>query len=145
MTANRYLPEGWILPAVCAFDDSFFTAGTLVLQRCASCGVVQHPPGEVCVSCGAFDFEEHPARAEGTVNTFTVVHHAVHELLADAVPYNIVVVELDDHPGVRIVGNVVGRPKNDLAIGARVVGEFTEPLGSDPPVRLLQWRITNET
>ena len=144
MSADRYLPDGWILPSASDHYSVFFTDGELVLQRCASCGHVQHPPGDVCVSCGSFDFEWEPTRPEGVISTFTVVHHPVHELLAGAVPYNIVVVELDNHAGIRIVGNVINRPANDLEIGMRVVGEFTQPLGEEPPVRLLQWRVIDE-
>jgi hypothetical protein len=46
------------------------------------------------------------------------VHHAVHPLLTEKVPYNVVVVALDDHPDLRVVGNVIdgGEVRN----GARV-------------------------
>ena len=49
-TTARYLPEGWTLPAVTDENRAFFTSGELMVQRCSSCGTVQHPPEEDAVN-----------------------------------------------------------------------------------------------
>ena len=41
--------------------------------------------------------------------SWTIVEHQVHP--AYPVPYTIVLVELDDHPGVRFVGHLAGAPQ----------------------------------
>ncbi len=48
------------------------------------------------------------ARAAGTVHSYTVVHYAANRALADAVPYTVVLVSLDDAPHLRVVGNIEG-------------------------------------
>jgi hypothetical protein len=60
-------------------------------------------------------------------------------MLRVRVPYNVVVVELRDHPHVRIVGNVVATGDAPVAIGLSVRGSWTGPLG-ERGVRLLQWQ-----
>lgn len=143
---GRYLPDGLPVPEVNDFTRAFLTTGTLALQTCRACGAVQHPPGELCFSCGGFDFDYRETPARGTISSYTVVHHATHPLLVAVVPYNVVIVELDEFPHVRIVGNLVGAAGGDdaLAIGRPVTGEWTAPLSRDgqEPVRLLQWRLT---
>ena len=54
-----------------------------------------------------------PAGTTGTLHSFTVADHQVHP--AYPVPYTIVLVDLDDVPGVRLLGNLDGAP--DLTIG----------------------------
>lgn len=134
MTA-RYLPDGWTLPALNEHNAEFFTRGELVLERCALCGHVQHPPTGVCVACQSLDTAPHAVEPHGTIDAWTIVHHPVNPLLRDRVPYNVVVVVLDEFPHVRLIGNLIdGQP----AAGLPVRGTFTDPLG-EHGIRLLQW------
>lgn len=48
----------------------------LLLQRCADCGSVQHPPRPLCVECGGASLEEAEASGQGVVDTFTVVRRS---------------------------------------------------------------------
>jgi uncharacterized protein len=139
----RYLPDGWPLPEVNEFSRAFLTTGSLALQTCRACAAVQHPPGELCLTCGSFDFDYVEAPARGTISSYTVVHHAMHPLLVDTVPYNVILVELDAFPGVRIVGNLLDAADGDLTIGRQVTGTWTAPLSHEgqESVRLLQWRL----
>jgi uncharacterized protein len=41
---------------------------------------------------------------------------------------------------VRLVGNLLGDPRQAVAIGADVEGVFEQHCDSDPPYALLQWR-----
>jgi hypothetical protein len=64
------------------------------------------------------------ASGEGTLNTFTVVRHAVHPLLESWVPYNIALVELVEGPV--IVSSVRGATVEDLVAGIRLTCEIEE-------------------
>ena len=69
------------------------------------------------------------------------VWHPVHPALADQGPYVIVLVELPQADGVRIIGNLLGDPEQELTIGASVVGVFEHHADADVPHTLLQWVV----
>jgi uncharacterized OB-fold protein len=110
--------------------------GALAFQRCADCTTFRHPPGPMCGNCGSFAAEWVTVGGRGTVYTYTVVTHAVHPALIDVVPFNIVLVEFPDAPGVRLVTNLVDVPREELALGmpVEVVYERT-PAMTLPRVR----------
>ncbi len=94
----------------------FFEAaarGELVVRACSGCGSVLHVPRAYCRACGSWEGEWRPAGTTGTLHSFTVADHQVHP--AYPVPYTIVLVDLDDVPGVRLLGHLDGNP--DLTIG----------------------------
>jgi uncharacterized OB-fold protein len=138
----RYLPSDWRLPVLTPENHAFFTSGELVVQQCRRCGLVQHPPIEICHHCQSFEFDYVTAEPVGDVVSVTVVHHATHPILAEAVPYNVVVVALRDHPGVHIVGNVVGAEPNAIKVGTTVRAQWAAVAGLDAAetiIRLPQW------
>jgi uncharacterized OB-fold protein len=99
----------------------------------------------VCIECGGLVHDYIATSPTGRIDGFTIVHHAVHPLLAEKVPYNVVVVALDDHPDLRVVGNVIdgGEVRN----GDRVRCTWTEPLPSPDGksvIRLPQWILESE-
>ncbi len=55
-----------------------------------------------------------------TVVSWTVAEHQVHQFFP--VPYTVVLVELDDAPGVRLAGYLPGRPR--LSAGMAMRPEF---------------------
>jgi uncharacterized protein len=55
-------------------------------------------------------------------------------------PHIAVLVELPHAGGVRMVGNLLGDPLQEVAIGEDVEGVFEHHPGSDPSYSLLQWR-----
>ncbi|MEO5840422.1 MAG: OB-fold domain-containing protein [Acidimicrobiales bacterium] len=143
----RYLPPQWTLPAINDHNEAFFTSGELRLETCRSCGSVQHPPIAVCIECGGLEHDYIATTPAGRIDGFTIVHHAVHPLLAEKVPYNVVVVALDDHPDLRVVGNVIDVAPESVQNGARVRCTWTDPLPSPnggPAVRLPQWVLESE-
>ena len=132
---------GWTVPVVNAINHDWFTSGALTLQRCDACGVVQHPPEEVCHACGGMVFSSRLVRPTGTVHSYTVVHHSVHPALDGFVPYTVVLVALDDEPDVRVVGNLLDVPIDEVAIGMPVVATWEELASEDGTVVLLpQWQ-----
>ncbi|MDH4144320.1 MAG: OB-fold domain-containing protein [Acidimicrobiia bacterium] len=114
------MPQDWSLPAVTPVSSAWFTSATLALQHCAACGVRQHPPEEICHSCGGMDFDYRAVAPTGTVYSYTVAHYAVNRALADHVPYAVVLVSLDDAPEVRVIGNIVGIDPAEVHIGMAV-------------------------
>jgi uncharacterized OB-fold protein len=110
-------------PQVEALTRPFWAAasqGRLVIQRCTGCGTFRHLPHAMCASCQspAHDWVESAGR--GTVFTYTIVTHSVHAATASQVPYNVVVVKLDDCGGVLVPGNVVDCPPQDVHVGLAV-------------------------
>lgn len=140
---SRALGDGWLLPALDDANRAWFTSGRLGFQRCTGCGRLQHPPEDVCGGCQGTAFDVHESAGEGRVESVAVVHHAVHPLLKEQVPYAVVVVSLDDAPGVHVVGNVVGAARGAVAIGRRVRVAFEAATDPDSGERLLipQWEL----
>jgi len=140
---TRYLGKDWMLPGTDALTKRFFTAGRLVFQACARCGHVQHPPTDVCGACQSFEFTERASAGLGRIESLTVAHYAVHPALRDRVPYVVVLVSIDDVPGVRVIGNVLNRAPQDVRVGQRVRVCFEE--AKDPQtgklLRIPQWEI----
>jgi len=132
----------WTVPAVDDTNREWFTSGAMTLQQCHDCGAIQHPPEEICHSCGGLDFESRVVRPSGRVVSYTVAHHSVHPALDAHVPYTIVLVSLDEVPEVRVVGNLLD---GDVEIGMPVVATWEEHAADDGTVVLLpQWRRDGE-
>ena len=69
------------------------------------------------------------------------VWHPVHPALAEQGPYVIVLVELPQADGVRIVGNLSATRDQPLTIGAPVVGYYEHHNDDAVAHTLLQWAV----
>jgi len=121
------------LPELTQLSAPFWEAarhGQLALQRCTACGRFHHPPVPLCPECHASTFEQAPVSGSGTVYQYTVMRQARVVGFEDLVPYACVVVEIDEQPGVLVVGNLVGGPADAARVGMRVQVRF-EPYGDD--------------
>ena len=137
---RKILPAHWTLPDLEPHTQAFFTSGKMLIQRCATCTRVQHPPEVICHGCLGNDFEDHEVPGEGSVHSFIIVHHPAHPSLADSVPYAVVLVSLDALPEVRITGNLPDFPIDQIRIGMRVRASWNEFEGNDGVTyRLPQW------
>ena len=141
--SERYFPADWPLPQISDTNRAFFTAGVLTLQRCQSCSEVQLPPHEICHHCQADSFDYIESSGLGTIDNVTVVHHAGDPRLADRVPYNVVIVTPEDHPNLRIVGNIINADNTAIEIGGPVRCVFTEVPDPDTgeTLTLPQWEL----
>jgi uncharacterized OB-fold protein len=92
----------------------------LLIPRCVACGSFQSPPRLSCRNCRGAEFEWRPSNGFGHIYTYTIVHHPGSPALSDEVPYVVVVVELDDCAGARLVSNLVGETADAAWIGAQV-------------------------
>jgi uncharacterized OB-fold protein len=123
ISEDQYLPESivQIFPDQYTRDYWDRTArGELAFQRCAQCKTFRHPPGPICPNCSSFEAEWHTVEGKGTIYSWEIVTLAVNDDLADYVPFNVVLVEFPDAPGVRLVTNCVDASKEDLYIGMPV-------------------------
>ena len=83
----------------------------LVLQRCRSCSKLQYPPEICCAHCQAEEFEAVEASGRGVIYSYSIVDRPLHAGFVDALPYVVVLVELADQPGLRILTNLVDVPE----------------------------------
>lgn len=144
--ADFYLPAG--LPVPIAELDGLsgpywngLRENRLLVQRCAACATWQFGPEWLCHRCHAFDPAWTETRPRGRIYSWERVWHPAHQALASHGPYLAVLVELPEAGNVRMVGNLLGEPRQEITIGAEVVGQFEHHPDSDPPYSLLQWRL----
>lgn len=95
----------------------------LLLQQCASCGSLQHPPQPSCAQCLSLDRNWVPASGKGTIFSFIVVRHPVHPAFAE-VPYDVILVQLEEGP--RILSNMLDCPVEEIEIGMAVEVDFVD-------------------
>src|SRR5207248_7035731 len=88
--------------------------GELLMQKCSSCGRLRFPPRPMCPRCQSLDDEWVPMSGRGTVWSFVVPHPPLLPAFAKLAPYNVVVVALDEDPGLRLVGNLVASPEGPI-------------------------------
>ena len=65
----------------------------------------------------------------------------MHAALNGHGPYLIVLVELPDYGNIRMVGNLLGDPKQEVKIGAPVEAVFEAHEEANPAFTLVQWRL----
>ncbi len=140
---TRHLGDDWVLPELSDLNRPFFTSGQVQVQVCDDCGVLQQPPDEICGSCQSTKLSFRATSGEGSIESVAVVHQAVHPALKDACPYAVVVVSLDDAPGVSVIGNVLNRDPGEVAIGQRVRACFETCPSADgeETLKIPQWEV----
>ena len=146
MTTTPYLRPGLPVPAPSpdGLDAPFWDGlrdERLLLQRCRSCHRWQWGPEWVCHRCRSFDVGYEETDPAGIIYSHQRIWHPVHPALAEQGPYVVVLVELPRADGVRLVGNLLGDPHQELRIGAAVRGVFEHHLDDDPAHTLLQWQL----
>lgn len=96
----------------------------LLLQRNRVNGQYRYPPVPEINIPGYQEWEWVKSGGKGKVYTFCIPHHPAHPYFRDKVPYNVVLVELEE--GVRITANLVGIPNAQIKIGMPVVVDFED-------------------
>lgn len=145
-TSNPYLPAGLPIPVpeadgVSAPYWSGLREGRLMVQRCRSCSTWQFGPEWLCHGCLAFDPDWVEVAPRGRIYSWERIWHPAHAALKNHGPYLAVLVELPHAGKVRMVGNLLGDPHQEVVIGAEVVGVFEPHPQASPPYALLQWRL----
>ncbi|MGY2805317.1 putative OB-fold protein [Bradyrhizobium sp. USDA 4524] len=142
----HYLPAGLPIPVS---DPDGLSApywmglreNRLLVQRCARCRSWQFGPEWICHNCHSFDLRWTDVEPTGRIYSWERVWHPSHPALKQHGPYLALLVELPHAGGVRMVGNLLGDPRQTVVIGTEVGGVFEHHPESDPSFSLLQWRL----
>jgi uncharacterized OB-fold protein len=84
--------------------------GRLLVQHCAACATPRFPPRPFCGRCGSAPCDWRPSAGRGRIWSWVLSHGPTLPAFADLAPYPVAVVELDDLPGIRMVGNLIAAP-----------------------------------
>ena len=144
--SESYLPPGLPIPIPEAngLSKPFWDGlrkETIMVQRNARTKVYQFPPQWICHDTQTFDVQWVATEPRGVIYSWTRVWHPVHPAVKTACPYIVVVVELPQAGRVRMLGNLLGDPRQTVEIGTPVEAVFEHHNDTDPPFTLLQWRI----
>jgi uncharacterized OB-fold protein len=134
--------DGMILPDVGHPEAAAFwqgcAAGELRVQACASCGTRRMPPRPMCPACRSFDHRWDVMTGAGRVWSVVIPHPPLLAAYGEQAPYNVVVVELDDDPSIRFVGNVV------TEAGARLDSVDPHTVAIGDAVRVVFSRVADD-
>jgi hypothetical protein len=140
--------SGDVLRPAVSPDTRFFwdgtAAGELRIQRCSNCKRLRFPPRPMCPYCNSLDHTWDAMSGKGRLWSFVVPHPPLLPAFMEVAPYNVVVVELDEDPLIRLVGNLLETPDGainevdpeTIRIGEPVQVVF-QPAGED--VFLPRW------
>ena len=107
--------------------------GTLVLQKCRNCSLVQHRPRGVCAHClKSADLEHFPASGRGEIYSYTVTEQNQAKGFAEACPYVMAYVTLEEGP--RLLTVIVDCDPDVVTIGMPVVAGFVNQERDDREV-----------
>jgi len=121
--------DGFLTPASDPESAEFWegtAAGELRVQTCGSCGKLRLPPRPMCPACRSVARTWTTVSGQGTVWSFTVPHPPLLPAYAEIAPYNVIVVEIDEDPTIRFVGNLVtgaDGPINEIDPATIAIGE----------------------
>lgn len=145
-SATSYLPPG--LPAPVPEPDGLSApfwnglhVGRLLVQQCGHCNSWQFGPEWLCHHCHTFDPAWREVNPRGRIFSWERVWHPSHPCLVGHGPYLVVLVELPHAGNVRMLGNLLGDPMQEVAVGAEVEGVFERHDEAGRAYTLLQWRL----
>jgi len=90
--------------------------GELLIQKCGSCGTLRHPPRPMCGSCQSIEREAVAASGQGTLYSFTIMHHP--KIPGYDYPLVCALVELEE--GTRLLTNLVECSPDTVKVGMPV-------------------------
>ncbi len=115
------------LPAIDRWNEPFWEGarrGKLHMQTCEECGHWWFPPSPICPNCLSKKVVWKDASGTGTIWSRCRFHHLYDKGFADDIPYNVVMVELDEGP--MFIANVANRKWEEIEIGQRVRAAFDQ-------------------
>ena len=147
MAGNEKMIESWPLPTTDDHDAPFWEGarrGALVMEACSSCGELRFPPRPMCPYCHSRQREWRELSGRGRIWSFIVPHPPLFPVFNPLAPYNVIIVELEEQPSIRLVGNLVSDPAGPIngvnpetiQIGEPVQAVFV-PMTED--VTLIRW------
>ena len=107
----------------------------VVVNRCQDCGHWHQPPRPLCPRCWSWSVAPAEVAGSGTVALVTVLRQGPQRPGVDYTDgYAVVAVELDEQPGLRLAGGVVGTPAAEVSIGDRVQAVVRTDDGAAPRI-----------
>ena len=101
-------------------DTAFFWDGLkdhqLLIQRCADCGVLRHPPRPMCPRCNSLGWDTVESSGRGELYSFVQPQHPPLPWFEPG--YVVALVELEE--GTRLVSNLIDVDAADATIGMAV-------------------------
>jgi hypothetical protein len=145
-SGKYYLPEGLPQPAPYpeGLAKEYWEAvrrHELLVQRCNKCRTWQWGPEFICYNCHSDDLGYEKVSGRARIYSWERPWYPVHPALQKGVPYIVVLVELPDAGNVRMVGNLLGDPHQEVVIGAEVEAAYEDHSDADPPYTLVHWRV----
>lgn len=144
----NYLDLGLPVPVASpdGLDAPYWEAAAnnkLMLQYCKDCGTYQWGPEWVCHNCNSENVVFREIEPVGKIYSYERVWHPVHPALKEQGPYLIVLVEFPNYSSARMVGNLLGDPKQPVVIGSEVEAVFEHHPDNDPEYTLVQWQLAS--
>jgi uncharacterized OB-fold protein len=113
-------------------DEDFFwegaQTGRLLVQKCADCGRLRHPPAPMCARCQSVEVEIVECSGRAKVLGWFLSKHPTQP---DSAPRMVVRLQLEE--GTYLVANLQGVGLEDMSVGMPVqvffeqVGDFVVP------------------
>jgi uncharacterized OB-fold protein len=119
--------------------------GRLVVQRCPDTGRLIWPPRPMSPFGSRRKPEWVGVSGRGRIWSFVVPHPPLLPGFTEVAPYNVILVELDEDPTIRVVGNLLAHEgaaldsvdPSTIEIGAPVRAVFGDEFGAG--YRLVRW------
>jgi len=96
----------------------------LVIQACRRCGLYQYPPDLICRRCQSRDLGFEEVSGKGSIYSFAVYTRAF--MAGFEAPYVLALVDLQDHPEVRLMANILETPIESISVGMPVEVTYEE-------------------
>ena len=156
---GEYLGMGVAIDDLDEPNQAFYRhcgSGALHLQTCAACDLMRYPTTTACPWCSAPDYSWRPVSGKGVIYSYCEVHHAIQPVFRPFLPYQILLVELDEqvgqpnqHDGLRVTGNLTDASGElasealvrSIGIGSRVRVAMKDIGGG---MALPQWTLDEE-
>jgi len=90
--------------------------GKFLIQKCASCGVLRHPPRPMCGECQSLEWGTIETSGAGSIHSYVVIHHPP----VPGYEYPLVCALIDLDEGTRFVSNVIDCDPQEVHIGMKV-------------------------
>jgi uncharacterized protein len=145
-TTMSYLPSGLPAPtpSLDGLDIPYWEGlkeDKIMIQRCNACQRWLWGPEWLCHACHSFDLDWQEINGKGLIYSWERVWHPVHPALREHGPYLVVLVELPEADNIRMIGNLLGDPRQNIVIGSAVTAVFEHHREAKTPFTLLQWRL----
>ncbi|MCX6023966.1 MAG: OB-fold domain-containing protein [Chloroflexi bacterium] len=99
----------------------------LTVQNCTACNRMQFPPEKACYACGSDqNLAWREVSGRGKVHGYCVMYDSRLKLLQLDQPFNIVIIELEEDPAIKMLSHLPGRAPDDVPVGGKVMVDFQE-------------------